>query len=285
MGRASSIEWTHHTFNPWWGCTKVSPGCKNCYAETFSHRIGQDIWGRRAARRFFGEQHWREPLKWNTEAARTGVRRRVFCASMADVFEDRRDVGATRDRVWQLIAETPWLDWLLLTKRPENFLRFAPWGNPWPSNVWAGVTAENQLWASRRIPLLLQVPAVVRFISCEPLLGRLQLGDWIRGKTRIDWVIAGGESGHKARPMNPEWARYLRDECSKAGVAFHFKQWGHWRPEQGHLPRSRKRLSVEGSKGQVITLVRMGKHAAGRDLDGEVWDQFPFGQRVRSAAR
>jgi protein gp37 len=223
--------------------------------------------------------------KWNAEAVIARVRRRVFCASMADVFEDRVELRPVREKLWNLIAQTPALDWLLLTKRPENFIQLAPWRDRWPPNVWAGVTAENQLWADRRIPLLLRLPAVVRFVSCEPLLGRLDLGRWIQENKRIDWVIAGGESGHKARPMNPEWARSLRDQCAKSGVPFHFKQWGHWRPEYDDAPLTRKRVSVEDSKGRPITLIRVGKHAAGRDLDGQVWDEFPVGQRDRVAAR
>jgi len=285
MAKDSSIEWTHHTFNPWWGCTKVSPGCKNCYAETFSRRIGQHIWGRRADRRFFGDAHWREPLKWNTEAARRRIRSRVFCASMADVFEHRAELSPVRERLWELIAETPALDWLLLTKRPEYVSRLVPWANNWPSNVWIGVTAENQQWAARRIPILLQLPAAVRFLSCEPLLGPVDLTSWIRGERRIDWVIAGGESGHKARPMSPEWARKLRDQCADAAVPFHFKQWGHWRPDHDKAAPTRKRLRIDGSEGRTITLVRMGKHAAGRDLDGRTWDEFPGGQPRRLAAR
>lgn len=285
MAKYSSIEWTNHTFNPWWGCTKVSPGCKNCYAEAFSRRVGQQVWGHRADRRFFGDAHWREPLKWNAEAVRDGIHRRVFCASMADVFEHRAELTPLRERLWRLIAETPALDWLLLTKRPENVSRFVPWKDAWPSNVWAGVTAENQRWADRRIPLLLNIPAAVRFVSCEPLLGRLDLTSWLEGERHIDWVIAGGESGHKARPMNPEWARQLRDQCGEAAVPFHFKQWGHWRPEFGEAISSRKRLSVEDSEGQPITLVRMSKRAAGRDLDGRIWDEFPIGQPQRVAAR
>jgi protein gp37 len=285
MAKNSSIEWTHHTFNPWWGCAKVSPGCKNCYAETFSRRIGQDIWGRRADRRFFGDAHWREPLKWNAEAARNGVRSRVFCASMADVFEQREELLPVRERLWKLIAETRALDWLLLTKRPEYVSRFVPWDDNWPSNVWVGVTAENQHWATRRIPILLKLSAPVRFVSCEPLLGPVDLSPWIRGGRRIDWVIAGGESGHKARPMNPEWARKLRDQCAAAGLAFHFKQWGHWRPDYDKAASGRRRLSLQDSEGRTITLVRMGKHAAGRDLDGRIWDEFPVGQPRRVAAR
>jgi protein gp37 len=165
MAKDSSIEWTHHTFNPWWGCTKVSPGCKQCYAETFSRRLGQNIWGIRADRRFFGDAHWRQPLKWNAEAAKAHVRRRVFCASMADVFENRAELASVRERLWQLILDTPSLDWLLLTKRPEHVKKFVPWGDAWPANVWAGVTAENQRWANKRIPLLIEIQAAVRLLS------------------------------------------------------------------------------------------------------------------------
>jgi protein gp37 len=275
MAKDSAIEWTHHTFNPWWGCTKVSPGCKHCYAQTFSHRIGQDIWGPRADRRFFGDAHWREPLKWNAEAIRAGTRRRVFCASMADVFECRGELRPVRERLWELIAHTPGLDWLLLTKRPEHVSKYAPWGDSWPANVWLGVTAENQKWADKRIPLLLALPANVRFLSCEPLLGALNLSPWTKAARRIDWVIAGGESGHKARPMNPEWARALRDQCRDARIAFHFKQWGHWRPDYAKASASHQRIAVTDAKGRQLTLVRLGKHAAGRDLDGRTWDEFP----------
>lgn len=275
MAKNSAIEWTHHTFNPWWGCTKVSPGCKNCYAEAFARRIGRNIWGAGKERRFFGEAHWREPHKWNTEAASAGVRRRVFCASMADVFENRPDLAPLRERLWKLIAETPALDWLLLTKRPERALKSVPWGAKWPANVWAGVTAENQRWALKRIPLLLDLPAAVRFLSCEPLLGPLDLGTWLTGARRVDWVIAGGESGHNARPMNPEWARQLRNQCLAASVPFHFKQWGHWRPDYPAAAPARRRVVVEGVGGRVVTLVQLGKHAAGRDLDGRTWDELP----------
>jgi protein gp37 len=275
MAQDSSIEWTHHTFNPWWGCTKVSPGCKHCYAETFAHRIGQELWGPKATRRFFSDAHWREPLRWNSEAVRAGRRSRVFCASMADVFENRNELVPLRERLWQLVADTPELDWLLLTKRPERVVKSVPWGVMWPANVWVGVTAENQRWAEKRIPLLLELPASIRFLSCEPLLGPLNLGKWLSGVRRVDWVIAGGESGHGARPMNPEWARGLRDQCAHAEVPFHFKQWGHWRPDYLNAVGGRTRITVRDSAGRQVTLVRLGKHAAGRDLDGRTWDEFP----------
>jgi len=278
VGKNSAIEWTHHTFNPWWGCVKVSAGCKHCYAETWSRRVGLEIWGARAERRFFSDAHWREPLRWNAEAVAAGVRRRVFCASMADVFEARTDLDLVRERLWTLIETTPALDWLLLTKRPEQIAEKAPWGNRWPPNVWLGTTAENQLWANRRIPILLEHPAAVRFVSCEPLIGHLDLTRWLspkKGEHRINWVIAGGESGSKARPMNPEWVRSLRDQCQRAKVAFHFKQWGQWCPDLINASASAKRIHVVDSFGKTSAIVRLGKHAAGRRLDGETWDDFP----------
>jgi protein gp37 len=235
MARNSPIEWTHHTFNPWWGCTKVSPACTHCYAETWSRRIGLDIWGDEGSRRFFGDRHWREPLAWNAEAELAGVRRRVFCASMADVFEAREDLQPWRTRLWSLIEETPYLDWLLLTKRPELVGGLVPWGRAWPENVWLGTTAENQLWLLRRARELSRYPAAVRFVSCEPLLAPLDLKP-VEGA--IDWVIAGGESGGQARSTHPDWFRLLRDQCVAAGIAFHFKQWGEW----GRSPNPHSRL-------------------------------------------
>lgn len=236
MGRTTEIAWTDATFNPWWGCAKVSEGCKNCYAEQFAKRVGQKVWGEGGERRIFGEKHWREPLKWNAEAQRSGVRRRVFCASMADVFEDHAVAAQERPRLWKLIAETPWLDWLLLTKRPENIKNTAPkWGDAWP-NIWLGVTAENQQMANKRIPLLLAVPAVVRFVSAEPLLGPITFPRGVLGargglaetfgNPLIHWVIVGGESGHKARRFEADWSRSLVEQCHEAGAACFVKQMG-----------------------------------------------------------
>jgi protein gp37 len=298
MGKDSAIEWCHHTFNPWWGCSRVSPGCEHCYAETFDKRVnGKDKahWGVKAERRFFGDKHWAEPLKWNAAAAKVGERHRVFCASMADVFEDRDSLRLERVKLFRLISTTPHLDWLLLTKRPENADRlwsdahYASFngadslGPTWAPNVWLGTTVEDQKRANERIPHLLRVPAAVRFLSCEPLLEHVTLWDndntggaWrgpgvvlSRGMTPstpnepsegyddsyvgIDWVICGGESGHSARPMRPEWARSLRDQCVAAGVPFLFKQWGEHDGE----------------------LKRIGKKVAGRDLDGRTWDEYP----------
>lgn len=257
MGKNSAIEWTHHTFNPWWGCVKVSAGCKHCYAETWSKRVGLDLWSSKTPRRLFTDAHWAEPLRWNREAEAAGETRRVFCASMADVFERRAELDATRQRLWALIEATPSLTWLLLSKRPENVEHCVPWVNRWPKNVWLGTTVENQHWAEKRMPHLVKHPAVVRFLSCEPLLGQIDLSPWAG---QFAWVIAGGESGPKSRPMKPEWVRSLRDSCGAMGVAFHFKQWGHWAP-------------TYDSAGE--RLQPMGKKRAGRKLDGRTWDGLP----------
>lgn len=278
MGKNSSIEWTHHTFNPWWGCVRVSPGCKHCYAETWARRVGQDVWGKDADRRFFTDHHWREPLKWNSEAEKQGVRRRVFCASMADVFEKRKDLDPWRDRLWGLIDKTPWLDWLLLTKRPENVIKCVPWEQQWPKNVWLGTTAENQRWADKRLPILLSFPAAVLFVSAEPLVGALDLSSYLRPGAegrKVGWVIAGGESGPHSRPMNPQWARDLRDQCKGTSVPFHFKQWGHWGPDTQNKEIKAVRVTVTNRDGSPISLVRLGKKATGRLLDGRTWDGLP----------
>lgn len=274
MARNSPIEWTHHTFNPWWGCAKVSPACTHCYAEKWSRRIGLDLWGEEGARRFFGDRHWREPILWNAEAERLGIRRRVFCASMADVFEPRDDLRSWRIRLWGLIEQTPCLDWLLLTKRPESVGDLTPWGDSWPENVWLGSTAENQLWLVRRTHQLARFPAAVRFISCEPLLSPLDLTPAI-GK--VDWVIAGGESGANARPSHPEWFRSLRDQCLASGIAFHFKQWGEWGPPTASIKSSVPTKHIDWN-GLPAIVERRGKKANGRLLDGRSWDQLPPGR-------
>jgi protein gp37 len=277
MGRNSSIEWTHHTFNPWWGCAKVSPACSHCYAEAWAKRVGQELWGRSSDRRLFGDVHWRAPVEWNAEAKKRRVRRRVFCASMADVFERRSELASEREKLWDLIEATPWLDWLLLTKRPQNIGNLSRWKNEWPSNVWLGTTVENQQYAEIRLPELLQYPTTRRFLSCEPLLGPVDLSPWIAGRNRgphpIDWVIAGGESGPSARAMLPGWARRLRDQCRNANIPFHFKQWGHWAPVRKNKQRTVE-FWDEVDRGKVIMEAR-GKKRAGRRLDGAFWNQIP----------
>ncbi|HWC59151.1 MAG TPA: phage Gp37/Gp68 family protein [Verrucomicrobiae bacterium] len=280
MGKNSSIEWTHHTFNPWWGCAHVSLGCNNCYAEAWAKRVGENIWGTKSDRRFFTEKHWAEPLKWNADAAEDQIRKRVFCASMADVFELRDDLDPWRVRLWALIEKTSRLDWLLLTKRPQNISAMAPWKDKWPNNVWIGTTVEDQVRANERLPILLKIPAKYRFLSCEPLLGAVDLAAWTEAKPKelhpIDWVIAGGESGPQARAMLPGWACQLRDQCQKAKIPFHFKQWGHWAPvSEKRTDKSRIRKFWDEVTGMEIFMEPKGKKISGRRLDGTTWDQLP----------
>lgn len=277
MGQNSKIEWTRHTFNCWVGCTKVSPACDHCYAEGWAKRTGQAaLW--QGERRRTSAANWQQPMKWDRAAAAAGERHRVFCASLADVF-DNQVPDEWRDSLWLLIKDTPHLDWLLLTKRPQNIAKMLPketftgraWGDGWP-NVWLGTTVENQEEAERRIPHLLAVPARIRFLSCEPLLGPVDLSDirrwdissalqldalagrkyhhddcgqWTR-TSKLDWVIAGSESGHGARECDLAWVRSLRDQCSAAKVAFFWKQ---------HVERGRK----------IPTPA----------LDGRIWIEFP----------
>ncbi len=269
MAENSKIEWTDHTFNPWRGCTKISEGCKNCYAETLSKRnpATLGIWGDNGTRVVASESYWKQPLKWNRQAEcdcnssrlgghitcafceSGGVRPRVFCASLADVFEDRPELTEPRRRLFDLINETPNLDWLLLTKRPENIeplfnevVHHFGWDEDLSvMNTWIGTTVENRK-AKERIEILRQIPAAVRFLSCEPLLEDLGEVDL----TGIHWVICGGESGPGARPVDIRWFRSLRDQCVAAGIPFHFKQWGG-----------------------------LNKKRSGRTLDGRTWDEFP----------
>lgn len=319
MAENSNISWTTHTWNPWRGCTKVSEGCRNCYADALSKRNPSvlGVWGPNGTRVVAAEAAWREPLKWDKEARVAGERRRVFCASLADVFEDWQGpmtdargrqlfedgdewfapgsnsfamspeltMDHVRRRLLLLIADTPNLDWLLLTKRPQNVTaalrRFGDTtadfyadrvGEAWEDRVWFGTSVENQQAADERIPHLLKVPAAVRFLSMEPLLGPVDLTrlyghislngsvdlcvDGLRGlaapawrgrKTnpsgpysrpvgsKVDWVIVGGESGHGFRPMDPAWADSLRRQCEAATVPFWFKQHSGRRPGADEL--------------------------------------------------
>jgi protein gp37 len=263
VSQNSPIEWCDHSFNPWWGCVPVSPGCQHCYAEAWAKRYHHDVWGTQTSRRTFGERHWQEPIKWNKQAIRQGVRKRVFCASMADVFEDHPELVTKREKLWQLIETTQMLDWLLLTKRPENIRRMAPasWEAAWPQNVWAMTSVENQERANQRIPFLLDVPALVRGLSVEPLIDTVDLTPWL---ANIQWVIVGGESGRHARPMHPDWVRTIRDQCREFGVPFFFKQWGNVYPFE------------QGNNGTChVEFQRMDKKAAGRLLDEQTWDEFP----------
>jgi protein gp37 len=300
MGKDSSIEWTDHTFNPWRGCTKVSEGCKHCYAEVLSKRNPKTLgeWGPKGKRVIAAELYWKLPLKWNNEARASGVRRRVFCASLADVFEDNWQVHIARQRLWGIIEDTEDLDWLLLTKRPENVMHLVPesWHDAelggFPHNVWIGTSVENQAAADERIPHLLRVPARVRFLSCEPLLGPVDIWPWLGpaedDESCVNWVIVGGESGHGARPMHPDWARSLRDQCQAAGVAYFFKQWGEYAPAPWDNPKPALAVCADGThvvaqighvlgfrEADEVCMERMGKGAAGRLLDGREWSEFP----------
>jgi protein gp37 len=269
MGKNTSIEWKSHTFNPWWGCVKVSLGCDNCYAEKWSKRTGDNIWGANSERKFFSDNHWSEPLKWEKDAAKKHIHQRVFCASMGDVFEDRDDLNPWREKLWALIDQTPNLDWLLLTKRVNNIKKIVPWEKDWPVNVFLGATIENQEIANEKIPVLLDNNASLHFISCEPLLGHIDIVNWLSSKKHIKWVIVGGESGARARAANPQWIKSLRDQCKKYKVPFLFKQWGAWRPAK-NIPN--KKIFKTDDREDMI---KLSKKYAGRDLDGRIWNEVP----------
>ena len=402
MSENSKIEWTDHTFNPWIGCTKVSPGCAHCYAETLDrNRYSKTLdggskekpvshWGPGAARHRTSEATWEVVRRWNAEAARCRVwddavwrragdtataltdngncvamgmkrevtnaewfglgtsayRPRVFSASLADWLDEEVPIEWLADFL-DVVRVTTNLQWLLLTKRPQNWNRrlvqvmkhledrgagpyhaLFEWILGWissraigapPENVAIGTTVEDQIRANERIPELLKIPALVRFLSCEPLLGPLDLSairlplvgesfetsdvlhhkdELNRGKPRpaIDWIICGGESGQGARPMHPDWARSLRDQCQAAGVGFFFKQWGDWLPGeehyQGPLWKFQNGELVDShffpdfneeppgwdyELESCIVYRRLGKNKAGRVLDGREWNEVPEG--------
>ncbi|SEI41624.1 phage Gp37/Gp68 family protein [Paraburkholderia diazotrophica] len=321
MSENSKIEWTDHTFNPWEGCQKVGPGCDHCYAETRNARFagGTAInWGPGAPRRRTSVANWRKPLQWNKAHAeffaQHGRRQRVFCASLADVFDNAVDPIWRRD-LFDLIELTPNLDWLLLTKRIGNVFEMVARArsHDWLAgrhNVWLGATVVNQAEADRDIPKLLAVPARVHFLSIEPMLGPIDLERPMPGpdlpqgggasicqpwmiQSGIDWVICGGESGPGARPMHPNWARDVRDQCAEAGVPFLFKQWGEWTPgenvgrQTGVVKTAHwfaddwmfgeESLASYGHVDDEPDLYRIGKRAAGRHLDGRTHDEFPRG--------
>ncbi|WP_375283419.1 phage Gp37/Gp68 family protein [Sphingobium yanoikuyae] len=349
MAENSAIEWTHHTFNPWIGCTKVGPGCDNCYAADLSKaRLGVK-WGAGAERRHTAASTWKQPRAWNRKAQASGKRYRVFCASLADVF-DNEVPAEWRAELFQLIRETPHLDWLLVTKRIGNAAKMAEAAGGWPDNIWLGATVVNQMEADRDVPKLLWTEGPkFRFLSIEPMQAPIDLtsirapreadepdldtdwrfdaldtgdyyffdcgdgftdgGDGPYRDHRIDWVIVGGESGPNARPMHPDWARSLRDQCSaaclrgdEAPVPFLFKQWGEWAPMDAAGIASDRPVSdrcgnvrdwmnryvvADGDawarrvRGHTFTghgtdlVYRVGKKEAGRLLDGIQHDGYP----------
>ena len=264
MGKETNISWCHHTANFWHGCQRWSPGCQNCYAETFSNRMGKHIWGPPATTdREYKKGVWSELLKWDKQAGRDGERRRLFVQSMSDFLEDHPQVTELRNRAIDLLENLQNLDVLLLTKRLENAPKFlSTWYNNWPSHVWMGVSVENQEYADKRIPLLVDIPAKIRFLSCEPLLGKVVLpviesyvfpdgfenngpimphgiGVYENPDDFIHWVIVGGESGNGCSPMQVEWAQSLHDQCKQSSVAFFMKQ------DSGLRSGMRGRLSDE----------------------------------------
>jgi protein gp37 len=361
MAENSKIEWCDHTFNPWIGCTKVAAGCANCYAEELmDKRYHKAEWGPTGTRVKTSESNWKLPLKWNREAEKSGKRARVFCASLADIFEEytfdyERQVAMTewRTELFKLIDSTRHLDWLILTKRPENIMNMWPRDRGYPPgcpaefqtgdifetaknyyrfNVWLGTSVAEQKDADKNIPKLLQCRklAPVLFLSCEPLISKVDLSYYFPPTAKadcepellpyynvhmnIDWVIAGGESGKDARPMHPDWARSLRDQCVRAGVPFLFKQWGEWWPKQPQYgntdstdhfddiddhPNSKwventdvcmgnnreEYCGMENEKAWIHCqpdpstnpwwLLKTGKKTSGRLLDGREWNEYP----------
>lgn len=222
MAEKTEIAWTDSTFNPWWGRTKVGPGCDNCYAELLDKRTGGDHWGRARMPRTMSADNWRNPVRWQRIAESTRTRRRVFCGSMCD-WADKNAPDSERDKLWDVIRATPMLDWQLLTKRAPNIARYLPddWNDGY-RNVWLGVTVENRKHGLPRIEHLRRIRARIRFLSIEPLLEDLGEIDL----TGIHWVIVGGESGPRSRPMEAMWVDNLKRQCEAAGTAFFFKQWG-----------------------------------------------------------
>ncbi len=276
MAQNSKIEWTDHTFNPWVGCTNISPGCDHCYAEAWSKRSGLVKWGNNPQRRT-SEAYWRSPLKWQAASAafmaKHGRRQRVFCASLADVFDNKVD-NSWRKHLFDLIEATPSLDWLLLTKRPQNIARMLPSG--WPSNgwnnVWLGTTTEQQQYFDQRWPVLASIPAAIRFISYEPAIGPVRLKPV---GPQPDWLISGGESGHGARPVNPQWVRDVFLDCERHGVAAFHKQWGSYRNNPLCLEQ---RLSPK----EVQIIDAFGK--GGGLLDGKLYRSTPSSRGISIAA-
>lgn len=306
MGEVTGISWCDATWNPWHGCAKVSAGCKNCYMFREKKQYGQD-----PTLVVRSKTKFNDPLKW---VASGKAPQRCFTCSWSDFFI--ADADPWRAEAWEIIRRTPQITYQILTKRPELIAYHLPpnWGTGYP-NVWLGVSCENQSAVDKRIPLLLRTPAALRFLSCEPLIGRIDLCEYLGmwwnqtmgcfegtgaqinkkafdGRSGIGWCIVGGESGSGARPMHPDWARSLRDQCEAAGVPFHFKQWGEWTPGEnvdrdtgtvktatswsdGWLFGSENLANNEGHRDDEPDLYHIGTKAAGATLDGREWHEFP----------
>lgn len=275
----SSIQWTDNTFNPWIGCTKVSEGCKNCYAEQstparISKERGLPLWGVDTRRQI--TKTWNQPQQWNALAQKTGTRIKVFCASLADVFEDHPALDSQprfiRNELFELIEDCKNLDWQLLTKRPENIKKMVPssWLDSWPDHVWIGTTVENQKNA-KRISYILELGAKVPFVSMEPLLENVAIpGAFLKS---VKWVIVGGESGHNARHCNIKWIESIVYQCKNANVPVFVKQLGSkaYDVENGIAGAS---FVVPSDTEQLIT--KRLTHSKGGDFS-----EFPPALQVR----
>lgn len=304
----TKISWCDHTFNPWIGCTKVSPACDNCYAEQIASRFKMALWGNHK-RVLTSEKYWEQPLRWNKQSKSKHnawsrfkeqypglsdeqliskgfiktVKPKVFCGSMCDIF-DNSVPFAWRLHLFTLIQNTPYLDWLLLTKRIGNsqkmlddIMRFNKINEPL-DNVWLGITICNQKEADRDIPKLLNIPVTKRFLSIEPMLGAIDISAYIKN---IDWVIVGGESGRKARPMHPDWVRGVRDQCREACIPFFFKQWGEWLDrddihKRGMIPHYETAVHEFSNKENYSVMFRIGTKKSGCLLDGIKYKEVPL---------
>ncbi len=272
MGAETGISYVHHTFNPWWGCQEVSPACDFCYARRDAERYGKrGLWGQDSVRRELGTDHWRQPYVWNRKAADAGEVRRVLCGSMCDVMEEGARLDAIRKALCQVIDETQDLDWLMLTKRPQNFRRLLPqrWLLEPPANVIGFTTIEtaDYLW---RWDELLRAPFLRRGISVGPVLGPITLPESFTAQKARAWLVAEGESGPQARASHKQWITSLRDQAVAAGVPFHFKQWGEWcywddLPEETH-----QALDAAG-ESPTDRPVWVGRSRSGRSIDGREW--------------
>lgn len=314
MATNSKIQWTHHTANLWEGCSKVHAGCDHCYAEGQSHRWGRDLWGPDKPRRL-GVGVWKDLFKWQRAAADLGEIHRVFVGSMMDIGEkpmplvngkgepaiDASDgspicTDYARDKFFnEYVLQCPNLDFLLLSKRPSNYNKQIPesWKKDPPANVMFGTSPVDQPTANKLLPQLLEVNGR-RFLSIEPMIGRIDLSGWLVAqedtesgilRNPIDWIIVGGESGNAKtiRPLHPDWARSVRDQAKRAGIPFFFKQWGEYLPycqyELGHAyPVSEKDARFfpsPNNANKTNTYYKLGKYASGRLLDGVLHDAFP----------
>lgn len=288
--QSSRIEWTELTWNPTTGCNKVSAGCKYCYAEIMHRRLMKMYPDKYNNPFLDGAFEFPEALQYPLKKKKPSI---VFVNSMSDIFHENISWNYIY-KIFEVMHLAHWHTFQVLTKRAErlpelkdvymHLKRNYPDADFPSKNVWLGVSVEDQKAADERIPLLLQVPAAIRFLSCEPLLGAVDFasdcinkqlsktGVNTENSTGIDWVICGGESGNKSRLMHPDWARSLRDQCNAAGVPFFFKQWGEYMPiDAARLYRNDKRIDFTDG----VAMLKVGKKKAGRLLDGREWNEMP----------